>query len=432
MDFNFRGTYDSSKNYVKKDVVSYQPTSNDSIKYYFCLTNHTNASPQAPSPASDTIYWGLMNASSNFPNNVDSFLYRSTIQASDRVDIERINALAVKPNLTETEQNELSSLTQKHRNKLLLADDINAIQQSISNLQMFYKDKVEARLNENILEINTTKDSVLASIEAKKNNVIEYMDGTTAGAIRNDIGIMGELDTSEKTSLVAAINEVNSKEVNLDPINNKIGDLTILETIEKTNLVDAINEIKTEFTTHSAEDATILEKGHVQLSNAVTSTDETKAATSKAVKTAMDRANEAFQSANDGKTAVANAITAKGVSASPTETFSALADKIGQLNTSKVAKGSFTATQYGTTSIENLTFKPDYVVVKYGINPSNFMFLDDKGTLVDPLKVLIARNNSTLSMPNRSDAVAYPTILPTGFRHYADVSGTYNFIAIKE
>jgi hypothetical protein len=42
-----------------------------------------------------------------------------------------------------------------------------------------------------------------------------------------------------------------------------------------------------------------------------------------------------FQFANDGKTAVANAITAKGVSASPSETFASLAAKIGQISTGK-------------------------------------------------------------------------------------------------
>jgi hypothetical protein len=51
--------------------------------------------------------------------------------------------------------------------------------------------------------------------------------------------------------------------------------------------------------------------------------------------------NELFTNANDGKTAVANAVTAKGVSASPADTFSALATKIGQINTGKKwAKGS--------------------------------------------------------------------------------------------
>jgi hypothetical protein len=54
--------------------------------------------------------------------------------------------------------------------------------------------------------------------------------------------------------------------------------------------------------------------------------------------------NALFQYANDGKTAVANAVTAKGVSASPSETFAALASKIGQIVTGKrFAQGNATA-----------------------------------------------------------------------------------------
>ena len=98
-----------------------------------------------------------------------------------------------------------------------------------------------------------------------------------------------------------------------------------------------------EFDAHTAEDATLLKKGHVQLSSSVTSTSEVLAATPKAVKTAMDRADAAFQSASDGKTAVASAVTAKGVAASPSDTFPTLATKIGQISTGKkIAKGNIT------------------------------------------------------------------------------------------
>lgn len=74
-------------------------------------------------------------------------------------------------------------------------------------------------------------------------------------------------------------------------------------------------------------------RGTVQLSTSTSSTSTTLAATPSAVKAAYDRANEAFQSASDGKTAVASAITAKGVTASPADTFAALAGKIGQIET---------------------------------------------------------------------------------------------------
>jgi hypothetical protein len=85
-----------------------------------------------------------------------------------------------------------------------------------------------------------------------------------------------------------------------------------------------------------------------------------------------------FQFANDGKTQIANAITAKGVSASPTETFTSLAAKIGQISTGKKwAAGTYTPSaatlpfyrDNGTTyncsyvTISGLDFKPSIIIL---------------------------------------------------------------------
>ena len=64
------------------------------------------------------------------------------------------------------------------------------------------------------------------------------MDGTTAGAIRNDVGVMTDLTTDDKSSLVNAINEVNSKEVDLTPLENMINQTN-------DNLVTLDDEVKT-------------------------------------------------------------------------------------------------------------------------------------------------------------------------------------------
>ncbi|MDT0160257.1 hypothetical protein [Bacillus sp. AG4(2022)] len=210
MDFNFRGKYDSTKSYAKKDVVSYQANSNDQVRFYMCLTNIEPTSPQSPTSGIDNTYWGVLSTQSNFPNSVDTFLYRNPIQANDMADINRIKALKEQSVLSPAEQTELTNLLNKHRDKFFLAEDANALQQSLTNMQMFYKDNVEAKLNDNVSTINQTKDSALVAIENKKNSVIDYMDGTTAGALRNDIGVMGDLGTANKNSLVESINEVRT------------------------------------------------------------------------------------------------------------------------------------------------------------------------------------------------------------------------------
>lgn len=109
--------------------------------------------------------------------------------------------------------------------------------------------------------INTTKDNALISIENKKDNVIAYLDGTTAGALRNDIGDM-TLSNVEGTSLIDKTNNLKTQVVSNTTGVNKIGDLTTLQTTEKGSLVGAVNEIsartaelvpKTDFNEHLAD-----------------------------------------------------------------------------------------------------------------------------------------------------------------------------------
>lgn len=58
--------------------------------------------------------------------------------------------------------------------------------------------------------------------------------------VENDIGTMANLQTTDKSSLVGAINEVNT---NANTNSTNIGTLTNLETTDKTTIVNAINEI---------------------------------------------------------------------------------------------------------------------------------------------------------------------------------------------
>ncbi|GIO39084.1 hypothetical protein J41TS12_39450 [Paenibacillus antibioticophila] len=75
--------------------------------------------------------------------------------------------------------------------------------------------------------------------------------------------------------------------------------------------------------------------------------------------------NELFTSASNGKTAVAAAITGKGVPASGSDTFTQLATKIGQIVTGKrYASGSGdVASGVGKVTISGLKFTPSFVVV---------------------------------------------------------------------
>lgn len=217
MQFNFRGIYDGTITYAVKDVVSYKPTTNDPIKFYMCLQPNSSVSAKVPNPSGDNEYWGMITTLSNFPTSIDNFITRVNIQANDKTDISRITELTLKTTLTTSEQDELTALISKHRNKLLLPEDLNGIQDSITNLQLFFKSGVESYINSSITSIQSAKDAALISIEAKKNNVITYLDGTTAGQLRNDIGDLTELTTTDKTSLTKALNEVKKGELTFIP-----------------------------------------------------------------------------------------------------------------------------------------------------------------------------------------------------------------------
>lgn len=207
MQFNYKGAYSSSTNYVVSDVVSYQPTVNDSVKYYYCLAVNIG---QTPIVGGDSSYWGVISALSNFPNSIDNFTYRSNIQGNDKVDIARINTLTLQTTLSSSEQDELNNLIAKHRNKLFLADDLNAIQDSLTNMQMFFNDKIISYINSSITSINTATTNGLGQLDTKLASINTYLDSTTAGALRTDLGVMADLTTTDQSSLVKALNETRS------------------------------------------------------------------------------------------------------------------------------------------------------------------------------------------------------------------------------
>jgi hypothetical protein len=103
-----------------------------------------------------------------------------------------------------------------------------------------------------------------------------------------------------------------------------------------------------------------------------------------ALREAMEKANSAFQSASDGKSAVAAAITGKGVQASGSDTFVQLAAKIGQIVLGRrIESGSGTGSNLGMTltryvnptttsiysgyyslTVSGLAFTPSLVIIR--------------------------------------------------------------------
>lgn len=83
----------------------------------------------------------------------------------------------------------------------------------------------------------------------------------------------------------------------------------------------------------SITDSSTSAKGVVQLNDTINSTSTTQAATANAVKKAYDKAEAAFQSASDGKSKIATAITGKGITTSSTVSFDTMAANIDNIPT---------------------------------------------------------------------------------------------------
>lgn len=140
-------------------------------------------------------------------------------------------------------------------------------------------------------------------IEQQNGIVTDLRSNYTAlsSTVSNLQTTMNNLDLIELAEFSSQITEINAK---LD----KIGDLAKLKTSAKDNLVAAINEL-----VDKRGDLSILK---------TTAKDSIVAAI-----------NELFQSASDGKSSIAAAITGKGVNAAATDSFITLATKITNIPT---------------------------------------------------------------------------------------------------
>lgn len=151
MQYNFKGIYDATVNYVKQDVVMY--TSGGTTKIFYCLTDNGTLSPQTPNVNTDSVYWAIINTSSNFPNSIDNFITRTNILESEKADVNRFQVLLMKTRTTD-EEVEFNNLLMRYRDKLFLPDDVNQIQNAILSLQMFLKSNIEGYLAQKQAEFN--------------------------------------------------------------------------------------------------------------------------------------------------------------------------------------------------------------------------------------------------------------------------------------
>lgn len=211
-------------------------------------------------------------------------------------------------------------------------------------------------------ETKTTASSELEAFQMEKQTEFQTWFDSVKGILEGDVA----------ATLSAQISALSEK-------------VTTLENDSATK--QEIQTLSETVKSHKNEEATISTKGHVQLTSAINSESETLAATAKAVKTVMDRANEAFTQANNSKNGVvgvigspaitdntfaevigilqtikntlASNLTAKGQSSVGTEALMGLVNKIPDISTGvKYAEGTITITNAGENYVRGLAFKP--------------------------------------------------------------------------
>ena len=92
-------------------------------------------------------------------------------------------------------------------------------------------------------DTNTTSIGTLSSLQTtEKSNLVGAVNEVNTNSTNNatSIGTLSNLTTTEKSNLVGAINELKSE---ADGNKTNIGTLANLETTEKSNLVGAVNEV---------------------------------------------------------------------------------------------------------------------------------------------------------------------------------------------
>lgn len=151
---------------------------------------------------------------------------------------------------------------------------------------------------------------------------------------------------------------------------SRIGDMETLATTEKTTLVGAINEISGNMPDISSVETNLLsletelDNAKSSLSNAITSIGVLTDLTTDDKTNIVKAINEVKSSASNLKSVVAAAITGKGISASATDTAEQLATKIGQIqtatgnaSTTDVLAGKTFSTSNGTGLTGTMTNK---------------------------------------------------------------------------
>ena len=112
-----------------------------------------------------------------FPNQIDTFITHSDVGSSDLANVDRYQKLKIKDSLTSAESEEMATLFSMLREKIWTAEDLNKIQDSITNLETFFKYQTE----EYIIDLFAQYDERMENFETR----VQYLEEDTEQRVQN-------------------------------------------------------------------------------------------------------------------------------------------------------------------------------------------------------------------------------------------------------
>jgi len=113
---------------------------------------------------------------SSFPEKIDTFITHYDVGAIDLVNVQRYQMLRVKDSLTSAETEEMNKLFSALREKIWLAEDLNKIQDCMTNLETFFKYQTETY----IAEVFAAYDERMNALETTSANLNIELNNTIA------------------------------------------------------------------------------------------------------------------------------------------------------------------------------------------------------------------------------------------------------------
>lgn len=108
---------------------------------------------------------------STFPEAVDVFIRHYDVGSTDLPNLQRYQVLHSKDSLTSAETEEMGMLLSALREKIWLAEDLNKLQDAITNLETFFKYQTEVYIE----EVFSGYDDRMDTLESDSQELIQQM-----------------------------------------------------------------------------------------------------------------------------------------------------------------------------------------------------------------------------------------------------------------